>query len=108
MGRWASSPPTDRRVAGVTLPSAVGTGPPHHAIRGKPTSQSHRRGPHHRRYHWTSNGFIGSHVPATRPRRRRTVRPAPSSFVSFVCYGESLHGHRGQAEGVVQLAVGEQ
>src|SRR3954454_3043269 len=34
MGRWASSPPTDRLVAGVTLPSAVGTGPPHHAIRG--------------------------------------------------------------------------
>src|ERR671912_1205717 len=81
MGRWASSPPTDRLVAGLTLPPGVGREPPHHAIRGKPTSQSHRRGPRHRRCHWTSNGFIGFHVPATGPRRRRAVRPAPSSFV---------------------------
>ena len=33
MGGWESSPPNDHLAAGTMLPSVVGTGPPHHAVR---------------------------------------------------------------------------
>src|SRR4051794_41678341 len=69
MGCRASSPPSDHPVAGLVLPSVVGTGPPHHAVRREPAGQSKARGAPGLSAHGTAPGLTGSRVPATGPRR---------------------------------------
>lgn len=39
MGRRASSPSREYRVAGIMLPSVVGMWPPHHAVQKEPAGQ---------------------------------------------------------------------
>src|SRR4051795_2298637 len=77
MGRRASSPPSDHPVAGLVLPSVVGTGPPHHAVRREPAGQSKARGAPRLSAHSITHGLTGSRVPATGPRRGGTARPRP-------------------------------
>src|SRR3954470_6772681 len=76
-GRRASSPPSDHPVAGLVLPSVVGTGPPHHAVRREPAGQSKARGAPGLSAPGTTHGLTGSRVPATGPRRGGTARPRP-------------------------------
>src|SRR3954469_11749818 len=59
------------------LPSVVGTGPPHHAVRREPAGQSKARGAPGLSAHGTTHGLTGSRVPATGPRRGGTARPRP-------------------------------
>src|SRR4051794_41876331 len=77
MGRRASSPPSDHPVAGLVLPSVVGTGPPHHAVRREPAGQSKARGAPGLSAHGTTHGLTGSRVPATGPRRGGAAPPPP-------------------------------
>src|SRR3954454_15916463 len=62
------------------LPSVVGTGPPHHAVRREPAGQSKARGAPGLSAHGTTHGLTGSRVPATGPRRGGTARPRPNPF----------------------------
>src|SRR3954469_13649948 len=77
MGRRASSPSSDHPVAGLVLPSVVGTGA------ATPCGQKGAGGPIEGAWsapaerHSTTPGLTGSRVPATGPRRGGTARPRP-------------------------------
>src|SRR4051812_15190127 len=90
MGRRASSPPSDHPVAGLVLPSVVGTGPPHHAVRREPAGQSKARGAPGLSAHGTTHGLTGSRVPATGPRRGGTARPRPEPVLLAARLGDRL------------------
>src|SRR3954462_10131383 len=88
MGCRASSPPSDHPVAGLVLPSVVGTGPPHHAVRREPAGPSKARGAPGLSAHGTTPGLTRSRVPATGSRRGGTARPRPE----LVLPATLLHG----------------
>src|SRR4051794_41908313 len=90
MGRRASSPPSDHPVAGLVLPSVVGTGPPHHAVRREPAGQSKARGAPGLSAHGTTHGLTGSRVPATGPRRGGTAPPPPQPLLLPTRLGDRL------------------
>src|SRR5215472_5627638 len=81
MGRLASSPPSDHRVAGFMLLSVVGTGPPHHAIREDAVSPSQLRDPSCGTFNRHDLGFTASRVPATGPQGSRAVRPCSEALL---------------------------
>src|SRR5438309_3111095 len=72
------------------LPSVVGTGPPHHAVRREPAGQSKARGAPGLSAHGTTPGLTGSRVPATGPRRSGTARPRPELVLLATLLGDRL------------------
>src|SRR5947208_14391602 len=72
------------------LPSVVGTGPPHHAVRREPAGQSEARGAPGLSAHGTTPGLTGSRVPATGPRGGGTARPRPEPVPLATRLGDRL------------------
>ena len=75
-GRWASSPSSKYHAAGFMLPSVVGTtaATPCHQVRSRRANLWPRGSGPEGSDHLRCPGFVGSRVPATGPRGRRTVR----------------------------------
>src|SRR4051812_9177943 len=72
------------------LPSVVGTGPPHRAVRREPAGQTKARGAPGLSAHGTTPGLTGSRVPATGPRRGGTARPRPEPVLLATRLGDRL------------------